>query len=101
MVFKINHHHKVACLLHHTSAEGHLGYEKCLHGSVNGFWALLLGYFENQLYKKYCLGASSEFFFFILGGLKNFFYLKKLYLALETLNLGEGGGLNILIQAMI
>ena len=93
MVFKINHHHKVACLLHHTSAEGHLGYEKCLHGSVNGFWALLLGYFENQLYKKYCLGASSEFFFFILGGLKNFFDLKKLYLALETLNLGEGGGL--------
>ena len=33
----------------HTSAEGHFGYEKCLKGSVIGFWALLLGYFENQL----------------------------------------------------
>jgi len=35
-----------------TSAEGHLGYEKCLQGSVNGFWALLMGYFENQLSPK-------------------------------------------------
>ena len=39
--------------LSHTSAEGHLGYEKCLQESVNGFWALLTGYFENQLSRKY------------------------------------------------
>ena len=37
----------------HTSLEGHLGYEKCLQGSVNGFWVLLMGYFENQLSPKY------------------------------------------------
>ena len=40
-------------LMVHTSLEGHLGYEKCLQGSVNGFWALLMGYFENQLSPKY------------------------------------------------
>ena len=40
-------------LYSHTSLEGHLGYEKCLQGSVNGFWALLMGYFENQLSPKY------------------------------------------------
>ena len=40
-------------LMTHTSLEGHLGYEKCLQGSVNGFWALLMGYFENQLSPKY------------------------------------------------
>ena len=44
----------------HTSAEGHLGYKKCLQGSVNGFWALLMGYFENQLSPKYWLGAFWE-----------------------------------------
>ena len=37
----------------HTSAEGHLGYEKCLQGSVNGFWALFMGYFEYELSPKY------------------------------------------------
>ena len=48
----------------HTSAEGHFGYEKCLQGSVNGFWALLMGYFENQLSPKYWLGAFWENHFF-------------------------------------
>ena len=37
----------------HTSLEGHLGYEKCLQGSVNGCWALLMGYIENQLSPNY------------------------------------------------
>jgi len=37
----------------HTSDEGHLGYEKCLQGSANGFWALLIGYFENQMSPKF------------------------------------------------
>ena len=44
----------------HTSAEGHLGYEKCLQGSVNWFWAILMGYFENLLSPKYWLGAFWE-----------------------------------------
>ena len=46
--------------LGHTSLEGHLGYEKCLQGSVNGFWALLMGYFENQLSPKWWQGAFYE-----------------------------------------
>ena len=62
----------------HTSDEGHLGYEKCLQGSANGFWALLIGYFENQMSPKY--------------------WLKKLYLALETL--WGGGGYFWYIQLL-
>ena len=53
----------------HTSAEGHLGYEKCLQGSVNGFWALFMGYFEYELSPKYWLGAfwEKQFFSFLRG----------------------------------
>ena len=59
----------------HTSGEGHLGYEKCLQGSGNGFWALLIGYFENQLSPKYWQGAFwDNLSFIILGGPKSFFW---------------------------
>ena len=47
----------VCTLCKHTSAEGHLGYVKYLQGSVNGFWTLLMVYFENQLSSKCGLGA--------------------------------------------
>ena len=68
----------VCTLCKHTSAEGHLGYEKCLQGSVNGFWALLMGYFENQLSPKYWLGAFWENQLFSFWGLlQAFFDLKK------------------------
>ena len=42
--------------------------------------------------KNIVLELLQNFFFSFWGVLKTFFYLKKLYLALETLNLGEGGG---------
>ena len=57
-------HKYIATTVPHTSLEGHLGYEKCLQGSVNGFWVLLMGYFENQLSPKYWLGAFWENQFF-------------------------------------
>ena len=50
MIFK---HFELDKVMRHTYAEGHLGYEKCLQVSANGFWALLIGYFENQLSPKY------------------------------------------------
>ena len=86
----------------HTSAEGHLGCEKCLQGSVNGFWALLMGYFENQLSPKYWLEAIWENQFFSFWGLlKTFSDLKKLYLALETPTLGGSYFYNFLIKAIV
>ena len=64
----------------HTSAEGHLGYEKCLQGSVNWFWAILMGYFENLLSPKYWLGAFwQKQFFSFWGLLKIFFWPEKIY----------------------
>ena len=73
---------ELVCSLHiickHTSAEGHLGYEKCLQGSVNGFWALLIGYFENQLSQKYWLG--------LFGGNQLFSFWGPLKIFLDPIN---------------
>ena len=50
MIFR---HFELDKVMTQTSIEGHLGYENCLQGSANGFWALLIGYFENKLSQKY------------------------------------------------
>ena len=60
--------HASVCLVSHTSLEEHLGYEK---------WALLLGYFGNQLSPKYWLGAFWKNHHFILGDPKKFFWPEK------------------------